>query len=204
MKLAALRSFASAAFCLFAHIVAHATPIDFSAASVAPITTAPASDTIALDAATGTLPGSGHYEFQTGNFYVGYSPIPDQTIAFSFLDTVTLNGITQQITISGENNVTAAVDFITIFAGTPVSFGDITFQLNQTISDSSGVDKNVPFSLSADISQTPEPSSLALLGTGTIALRDTFGAARTERPKVYFAASFRRNSFPSFVPQIRT
>ncbi len=168
MKLADLRSFASAAFFLLAAIAARATPIDFNATSVAPITIAPSSDTIALDIASSTLSGSGNYILQTGNFYVGYSPIPDQIIAFSFPDTVTLNGITQDITIFGENNVTAAVDFITIFAGTPVSFGDVTFQLDQTISGSGGVNQNVPFSLSADVSQTPEPSSLALLGTGAI------------------------------------
>lgn len=169
MKLAALRSFASAVFFLLAAIAARATPIDFSAASVSPITLAPSTDTIALDAAASTIPGSGHYIVQNGNFYVGYSPIPDQTIAFSFLDTVTLNGITRDITIVGQDDVTAATDSVTIFAGAPVSFGDVTFQLDQTVSGSGGVGQNVPFSLSADVSQTPEPSSLALLGTGAVA-----------------------------------
>lgn len=170
MKLAALRSFASAAFCLLASIAARATPLDFSATAVSPITLGASTDTVALDASASTIPGNGNYIVQTGNFYVGYSPIPDQIIAFSFLDTVTLNGITQDIAVFGQDDVTAATDSVTIFAGAPVSFGDVTFQLDQTVSGNGGVGQNVPFSLSADISQTPEPSTLVLLGTGGLAL----------------------------------
>ncbi len=167
MKLASLRTLALVALNLVVAVAAHANPITFSTSAVAPITIGPSSDTVELYSNSTVLPDLGSITFQTGNVFIGNSPIADQIISFSFSDMVTINGITQNITISGQDNVTTGPDTITIFSGNPVAFGDLSLQLNGiTFSGGGSVGENIPFTLSADLTQTPEPASFALLASG--------------------------------------
>lgn len=144
-------------------------PITVTSSALPSMTLSPSSDTITLDAGSVTLSAPGSIVFQTGNFFVGNSPIPDQVIPFFFDDTITINGVTQVLTIYGEDNVTNSGDILTIFAQAPVNFGDYNFSLNA--SSYNGVDlyQNVPINLTADVTaQTPEPATLLLLATGLI------------------------------------
>ncbi len=133
------------------------------------MTLSPSSDTITMDAGGVTLSAPGSIVFQTGNFFVGDSPIPDQVIPFFFNDTITINGVTQVLTIYGQDDVASAGDVLTIFAQAPVNFGDYNLSLNA--SSYTGVDlyQNIPINLTADVTaQTPEPGTLLLLATGLV------------------------------------
>ncbi len=172
MNTASLRNSAViAAFALlpiFTSIAAKADTIAISTSDVAPITLGASTDTISLPSSSlSSLPGT-NLNIATGVFYVGNSPIAYQVIPFSFTESVTINGITKDITVFGEDNVTAAADIATIYAGDPVQFGDVTFTIDKFTSDPGGVDAFLPLNLTADVSQTPEPSSLWLLSTGML------------------------------------
>ena len=147
---------------------ARADAISVAAGGVDPVWFSPANDSLSLSASSNTFAGPGTLQFQTGSFYVGNSPIPDQNIYFSFVIPVTINGVTRSVTVSGEDQVTGAADTLLIYAGDLVGFGDFTFQINSFSAAGAVVDQTLPVTLTAEVSPVPEPASLLLLGTGSI------------------------------------
>jgi len=126
----------------------------------------PSSDTITLTDGSATLSAPGSVVFQTGDIFVGNSPIADQVIPFFFEDTVTINGVTRILTIYGEDNVTAASDDFSIFAGAPVDFGSYVLSLNACSYLGISLYQDIPIALTADLVPVPEPGTLLLLATG--------------------------------------
>ncbi len=102
---------------------AFADTITITSSSVASTTFAPSADAVALDTGNVTLSAPGSVVFQTGTLTVGDSQISDQVIPFLFYDTVTINGISNILTIYGQDNVTTSADIISFSAAAPVNFG---------------------------------------------------------------------------------
>ena len=147
-----------------------ADPIVLSSAAVTSTLLGPSSDSISLNDGTVTSDDSilGLTTFQTGDFVIGNSSVPDQIIPFSLQDTLTLNGITEILNIAGEDDLTTTADTLSIYAGAPVVFGNEIFTL-QAFSETGTAIGDMPIELQASIAPTPEPSSLVLLGTGLLA-----------------------------------
>ena len=154
---------------------------DISAGAVPTFVVTPSADTLSFDTAnqTVTVPGTftqnGTWTINDSGFDPDGSPFTHD-LTFSFSDTITVNGITQTLVFTGDDNVTQSTDFLTINALGPVNFGDVTLNFAAFSAQSSDLGSN-PVVLSADVSSaaTPEPSTFALLGTG---LLGAVGAAR--------------------------
>ncbi len=153
---------------LFSTDNAAADTINLSSSPVSSIALSPSSDTLSLNSGSVTADSSaGAFTLQTGDFVIGDSEIPDQTIAFSFQDTLTLNGITEILTFNGQDVVTQSADTLTIFGGAPVAFGDELL----SVQDFSLAETNMgdfQINTEASVTSTPEPGSLLLLGTGIV------------------------------------
>ena len=145
-----------------------ADTITLSSTSLPTLTLGPSNDTVSFDAASVTAAAPGTISLQSGSFYLGNSPIPDQVIAFYFNDIITLNGVTNTVSIFGSDNVTSSADILTIFAGTPVNFGAYTLTLDSSSYTGTDIGQSLPMTLSADVSTTPtpEPGTFILFGTG--------------------------------------
>ena len=155
-----------------------ADTISLSTTSVSTINLSPSDDTFSMNAGASTVnTSSGPFTLQTGNFWVGYSPIPDQNLPFTFQDTITLNGITQTVTFAAQDNVTSPADYLTIFGGTPIVFGNEVLTV-QSFEISGPTGDNLPVDLQATVAPTPEPGSLLLLGTGLFCLTILYARKR--------------------------
>lgn len=148
-------------------LVAGATPITINSPAIAPITLGASADTLSFNAGSISVdPTAGVFTLQTGDFRVGNSPIPDQVIPFSFLDAITFNGVTRSVTISGEVQITATSDILSIFGGVPIQFGGSTLIIQPLQAYGYNIGDDVPVRLQAAV--TPEPISFLLLATGVI------------------------------------
>jgi hypothetical protein len=146
--------------------VAHADTVTFGAVSSFQLV--PSADVLSLSlaGATVTVPGSAS---QPGDLIIGDSGSLTQDVDFTFQDSVTVNGQTVLLTFSGDDNITPGPDILTINALGPVFIGGdkLNFEAVTAAGDGS-VGQDLTFSLTADVSETPEPSSIALLGTGLL------------------------------------
>jgi hypothetical protein len=146
--------------------------ITASGASVNPI--APSADSIMLNAASNSynvaLPAT--VVVQTGTFTVGNSPGVVQDIPITLTQSVTINGDTQTVTITGDDNVTLASDVLTLNASTTNFPGaGLTLTTQPFISSPGGVGAVINFNLQGTVSSAvPEPASLTLLGVGACGL----------------------------------
>lgn len=149
---------------------AFADSITITSSAIASTTLNPSSDSISLDAGSATLSGPGSVTFQTGNILAGDSEIPDQLVSFFLYDTITINGLSNTITIFGQDNVTSAADIITLSAAAPIQFGSYLFTLDSSTYTINAIGENIPVNLSGTVSATPtpEPATLSLLTTGVI------------------------------------
>lgn len=148
-----------------------ADPIDLTSSAISSTVLGPSTDSLSLNAGSVTSDDSDPNPiiFQTGDFDLGDSEISDQIIPFIFQDTLTLNGVTEVIDLSGQDDVTSTADTLSIFAGTPVVFGNDFFTLQPFTITGTEIGQDLPVDLQATVTPTPEPSSLLLLGTGVVA-----------------------------------
>ena len=142
---------------------------------------APSHDTLSLQAGSVAISGPGDFAFQSGDFFIGSSPIQDQDIPFSFNEAVTLIGVSQTITIFGDDSVSQSVDVLHIHAGTPTLFGGYLLTLDSAAYSGTWVGEDVPLTLSGQITATPEPGSLILLGSGLLGGLAVLGGDRLLR-----------------------
>jgi hypothetical protein len=155
---------------LAAASTAEASPIVTTAGAVGLQTIAPSADSISLNAGSSSLSAGTGVAFQTGDFLIGNSPIPDQNISFTLSDTLTINGVTQTITIDAVDEVTTVLDTLVISAGTPTVFGTVSFTLDPLTLTGNAVGEDVSIRLAADLANVPEPGTLALFGSALIGL----------------------------------
>ena len=143
-----------------------ADPISITTSQVSQFGLSPSADSLAFDGGSTVFdPSSGTpFAFQTGTFSVGNSGWLVQDIPFSFQEQITIGGVTNLVTISGDDDVTANWDTLQIYGTGPIDFGAYTFSLQSfTIADNVAGD-NDPITLDATV--TPEPGALLLVGTG--------------------------------------
>ncbi len=147
--------------------VALADSITLTSTAVPTTTLAPSADTFSLNDGSVTVdPTTGPFVFQTGDFIIGNSNIPDQIIPFTFQDNITIDGITQDLTFSGQDSITNTEDDLTIFASAPVQFGNEVFALQGFTVPGTAMGQDVPVELVATV--TPEPGTFVLFGTGLL------------------------------------
>ncbi len=113
-------------------------------------------------------PTTGPFVFQTGDFIIGNGTTPDQVVPFTFQDSITIDGITQDLTFSGQYAVTDTAHTLTVFEGSPVQFGNETFTLMSSSISGTAPGQDVPVDLQASV--TPEPGTFVLLGTGLLGI----------------------------------
>ena len=156
-------------FLLLTVRAASAAPITLTTTSVPSFALAPSADTLELDGGSVTFDpaSSAPFVFQTGVFQIGDSGDLVQNIPFSAQETVTIDGVTQMVTISGEDDITTSWDTLQIYESGPIAFGNYLLTIAPfTIADSQ-VGDNDPIALDGSVvAVTPEPESLVLLGTG--------------------------------------
>ena len=113
---------------------------------------------------------------QAGIFHVGNSPrTPDGSYSFTINETITINGDSQSITLSGTDSVTAPRDRFTIDSGPSTTFtaAGVTFTPQTLTTSWGGVGADLPITFTAEVTLStitpaavPEPSSLTLGGLG--------------------------------------
>ena len=85
------------------------------------------------------------------------------------------------MTIFGDDSVSQTVDVLTIEAGAPILFGGFLLTLDPAAYSGTWVGEDVPLTLSGQITATPEPGSLILLGSGLLGGLAVLGGDRLLR-----------------------
>jgi hypothetical protein len=172
------RFFALSAFVVATAIAGHADTV--SASALSPVSLTPSADSVSLDASSASFTGNGSFT-QTGTFFVGDSGSLVGTYLTSLTDSITINGITQGVTLNVTDVVNQDVDYFTLVQAAPASFGDLSFSFDNYTSPSLPANSSSPITLTGTITPTaatPEPSSLLLVGSGI------FGVAATVRRRL--------------------
>jgi PEP-CTERM motif len=166
-------------------VAAHAVTISVTGVGPQAVSTGGSPDDTIQLYAVPTTPATnvaiGGVFVQQGNFQTGFVYTqPDDP--FTFSESFTVNGITHLLTFSGDDDVTNAADTLTIDPLGAVAFGSVILTFDGVSNVAPNYDEGNPFELDAHVSAgksapspTPEPSSVALLGTGLLSLA---GAAR--------------------------
>jgi hypothetical protein len=105
------------------------------------------------------------FTLQTANFGIDFSV--SQTVALVLNENVTINGVTRTIAYNFTDFITDSSDTLVLAPGAMTQFGNVNFQLVGT-SVNSGALGNHFFNVQANISEVPEPASLAIFGLGMI------------------------------------
>jgi hypothetical protein len=160
---------AALASLLFVSVSAYADTI--SAGPVSVFTLNPSSDTLTFGASSEDVSGPGTFA-QAGTFYIGDSEIPDQTVPFTFTDSVTVNGITQDLVFTGKDAVTTGPDVLTLYGLGPVYFGNTELDFSSlSVTGNGTVGQSLPVDLDATVTEpTPEAPTLALVGMALVGL----------------------------------
>ena len=128
----------------------------------------PSADTYGLAAGSSTV-SSGGTVTQAGTFYEGHSGNLVEDIPISFTEAVTVDGITRNLTFTGDDDVTLSYDTLTINALGPVAFGADILDFAGSTGGQGSVTSSVPLTATFTAGAvTAEPSSLTLLGTGML------------------------------------
>ena len=148
-------------------VVAHADTVTIQSSGAARVTISPSSDVVTLYSGAVATDVPGTVAFELGIAQDFDSPIKDQVIPFSITDAITISGVTQNVVLQGEDEVTTGPDTISFLEGPVYQFGDVRFHIDgETLPALREVDNSEYFTLDGSVSQTPEPSALLLMGTG--------------------------------------
>jgi hypothetical protein len=125
-----------------------------------------------MDAGSTTFTIGVPFVIQTGTFGIGHSGDLVATVPFSFMEDITINGITEDVTVTGQDLVAIEVETIEFNALGPISFGSESLSI-EAYSIGSPTLRELPVELTATVSgpsPVPEPSSIALFGSGALGL----------------------------------
>ncbi len=136
---------------------------------------APSNDTLTLTTTNQTAvigDMSSTVDFQLLNFNIQGSAIPDQLIAFTLNEDVTINGITQNVSFDFTNNVTAASDTLSVSQGQWMQFGGVSFRTLAVNFVGTNLGDNY-ITMQAEVLAVPEPESYAMILAGLALLGAT-------------------------------